>query len=238
MSYNMNKDITDRALADIGTALFVQGSNGSYHFALPVTNMPATGSAPDQTEKTVTTDRKKTYIASRQDNPQREFTFYAHRDNFRAVKALSDGGVHNFLQINPDFTGYKFSGTVAQYQDEVSVGNNITAKMVVTVSNSDLEPIDNVYDLIEDVAIFDSEIPDKIEVVGTGTHDITVSTIPADATVTAVSETMGVATVSVSGKTVTITGVTGGTAIIELTVSKSGYSSGKRTILVEDISAT
>ena len=61
------------------------GSNGKYHFALPVTNMPATGSAPDQQEKTVTTDQKKTYIASRQDNPQKEFTFYAHRDNFRVV---------------------------------------------------------------------------------------------------------------------------------------------------------
>ena len=236
MAYNINKSITDRALADIGTALFVMGSNGKYHFALPVTNMPATGSAPDQQEKTVTTDQKKTYIASRQDNPQKEFTFYAHRDNFRAVKALSNG-THDFLQINPDFTGYTFSGTVSQYQDEVSVGNNITGKMVITVSQSGLEPIDNVYDLIEDVVVFDSEIPDKIEIVGTGTADISVATIPADATITAVSETTGVATVSASGGKVTITGVKAGSAIVEITATKDGYSSGKRTVFVEVLTA-
>ena len=236
MAYNINKSITDRALADIGTALFVMGSNGKYHFALPVTNMPATGSAPDQQEKTVTTDQKKTYIASRQDNPQKEFTFYAHRDNFRAVKVLSNG-IHDFLQINPDFTGYTFSGTVSQYQDEVSVGNNITGKMVITVSQSGLEPIDNVYDLIEDVVVFDSEIPDKIEIVGTGTADISVATIPADATITAVSETTGVATVSASGGKVTITGVKAGSAIVEITAAKDGYSSGKRTVFVEVLTA-
>ena len=236
MAYNINKSITDRALADIGTALFVMGSNGKYHFALPVTNMPATGSAPDQQEKTVTTDQKKTYIASRQDNPQKEFTFYAHRDNFRAVKALSNGA-HDFLQINHDFTGYTFSGTVSQYQDEVSVGNNITGKMVITVSQSGLEPIDNVYDLIEDVVVFDSEIPDKIEIVGTGTADISVATIPADATITAVSETTGVATVSASGGKVTITGVKAGSAIVEITATKDGYSSGKRTVFVEILTA-
>ena len=236
MAYNINKSITDRALADIGTALFVMGSNGKYHFALPVTNMPATGSAPDQQEKTVTTDQKKTYIASRQDNPQKEFAFYAHRDNFRAVKALSNG-VHDFLQINPDFTGYTFSGTVSQYQDEVSVGNNITGKMVITVSQSGLEPIDNVYDLIEDVVVFDSEIPDKIEIVGTGTADISVATIPVDATITAISETTGVATVSASGGKVTITGVKAGSAIVEITAAKDGYSSGKRTVFVEVLTA-
>ena len=234
MAYNINKSITDRALADIGTALFVMGSNGKYHFALPVTNMPATGSAPDQQEKTVTTDQKKTYIVSRQDSPQKEFTFYAHRDNFRAVKELLNGA-HDFLQINPDFTGYTFSGTVSQYQDEVSVGNNITGKMVVTVSQSGLEPIDNVYDMIEDVVVFDNEIPDKIEIVGTSAVDISVATTPVDATIAVTSETVGVATAAASGGKVTITGVKAGSAIVEITASKDGYSTGKRTVFVEVI---
>lgn len=232
MAYNINKDITDRALSDVGTALFVAGEGGLYHFALPVTNMPATGSAPDQTEKTVTTDRKKTYIASRQDNPQREFTFYAHRDNFRAVKELSTG-THDFLQINPDFTGFTFSGTVSQYQDEVSVGSNITAKMVITVSQSGLEPIDNVYGLLQDVVVFDNEIPDKIDLVGTSTATVTVSTVPADATISVVSETATVATATATNGVITITGKTAGTAIVEITASKTDYYPGKKTILVE-----
>ena len=141
------------------------------------------------------------------------------------------------MQINPDFTGYTFSGTVSQYQDEVSVGNNITGKMVITVSQSGLEPIDNVYDLIEDVVVFDSEIPDKIEIVGTDTANISVATIPADATITAVSETTAVATASESSGKVTITGVKAGSAIVEITATKDGYSSGKRTVFVEVLTA-
>ena len=109
--------------------------------------------------------------------------------------------------------------------------------MVITVSQSGLEPIDNVYDLIEDVVVFDSEIPDKIEIVGTGTADISVATIPVDATITAISETTGVATVSSSGGKVTITGVKAGSAIVEITAAKDGYSSGKRTVFVEVLTA-
>ena len=235
--YDMNKSITDRAYTDVGTALFYKGANGKYKFALCVTNMPATGSAPEQQEKTVTTDRKKTYVPARQDNPQKEYGVFAHRDNFRIMKKLAQMGTVDFLQLNPDFTGNRFSGSVAMYQDEVSVGNNATAKMVVTVSDSDEFPLDNVADLIEDTVVFDGAVPEEVRVVGVGTNEFTVSTLPADATLAAVSETTGVATVKVSGKKVTVTGVTAGTAIIELTASKEGYSDMKRTVLVVSTTA-
>lgn len=229
----MFKEITDRAFTDIGSALFVWNSTlNKYAFLMPVTNMPATGSAPDQQEKTVTTDRKKTYIAARQDNPQKEFTFYAHRDNFNAVKALGNGQ-HEFLQLNPDYTGYKFTGSVSMYQDETSVGNNITAKLVITVSYSELDPVTNVYDLIADAVTFTSEIPDTIELATTtGTATVSVKTDPAGATVTANSGAVGTATANISSGTLTITGVAKGSVLVTLTATSSNMSDGKRTILV------
>lgn len=231
--YNMNKDITDRAYTDVGSCWMVWNEALSkYSLFLPVTNMPATGSAPDQVEKTVTTDRKKTYVEARQDNPQREFTYYAHRDNFTRLKELGKGQ-HQFLQINPDFTGWRFTGSISTYQDETSVGNNITGKGVVTVSSSDLEPVLNVFPLIADTVVFDSEIPDVVYLATTlGTSTVSIKTVPSDATVTVVSDTAGVATATYSAGTLTITGVAEGSAIITVTASKSGFGTFKRSILV------
>ena len=54
------KNIDDtRAMTDIGSAIFVKRAGESkYSLWLAVTNIPATGSAPDQVETTVTTSRK------------------------------------------------------------------------------------------------------------------------------------------------------------------------------------
>jgi len=231
--YNINKDITDRAYTDVGSVWMIWNESLSkYSLFMPVTNMPATGSAPDQVEKTVTTDRKKTYIEARQDNPQKEFTYYAHRDNFARLAEMGKGQ-HQFLQINPDFTGHKFTGSLSSYQDETSVGNNITGKAVVTVSYSDPDPVLNVLDIIADTCIFDGVVPDIVELeTTTGTATVGIKTLPADATVTATSDTQGVATAAYNNGTLTITGVAEGSAIITVQASKTNFASFKRTILV------
>lgn len=222
---------TDRAYTDMGSAVFDKKSNGKYSLFVPVTNIPATGSAPDQQEKTVTTDIVKTYIQGRQDTPQKEFTFYAHRDNFNILREAYNKE-KEFLQINPDGTGWKFNGFVSFYQDEVSVGNNIEAKYVVTVTDREALPLNDVRDLIEDTAVISSIIPDTVEIEGTGKNEFNVVTMPTNATIAAESDATGVATVSVAEKKVTITGVAEGHAIITITTSAEGYASQKKTILV------
>ena len=222
---------TDRAYTDMGSAVFDKKSNGKYSLFVPVTNIPATGSAPDQQEKTVTTDIVKTYIQGRQDTPQKEFTFYAHRDNFNILKEAYNKE-KEFLQINPDGTGWKFNGFVSFYQDEVSVGNNMEAKYVVTVTDREALPLNDVRDLIEDTAVISSIIPDTVEIEGTGKNEFNVVTMPTNATIAAESDATGVATVSVAEKNVTITGVAEGHAIITITTSAESYASQKKTILV------
>ena len=222
---------TDRAYTDMGSAVFFIFSNGKYSLFVPVTNIPATGSAPDQQEKTVTTDIVKTYIQGRQDTPQKEFTFYAHRDNFNILREAYNKE-KEFLQINPDGTGWKFNGFVSFYQDEVSVGNNMEAKYVVTVTDREALPLNDVRDLIEDTAVISSIIPDTVEIEGTGKNEFNVVTMPTNATIAAESDATGVATVSVAEKNVTITGVAEGHAIITITTSAESYASQKKTILV------
>ena len=222
---------SDRAYTDIGAAVFDKKANGKFSLFVPVTNIPATGAAPDQTEKTVTTDIVKTYIQGRQDTPQKEFTFYAHRDNFNILKEAYNKE-KEFLQINPDGTGWKYNGFVSFYQDEVAVGNNIEGKFVLTVTDREDLPLNDVRDLIEDTAVISSIIPDTVEIEGTGTNEFNVVTMPTDATITAESDATSVATVAVSEKKVTITGVAKGHAIITVTTSAEGYATQKKTILV------
>lgn len=221
-----------RAMTDIGAAIFAKrAGQAKYSLWLPVTNIPATGSAPDQVETTVTTSRKKTYTYGRQDNPQKECTFMAHRNNFKVLKNDYNKQL-DFLQVNPDGTGWKFQGFVSFYQDEVSVGSNLTGKAVITVSSSEELPVDNVSDLIQDTVIFTSAIPSDIEIEGTGTYSFDVTTDPAGATLTVTSDATSVATVAASSGTVTITGVAAGSALIKIVGASSGASNGESYILV------
>lgn len=222
-----------RAMTDIGSAIFVKRAGQTkYSLWLPVTNIPATGSAPEQVETTVTTSRKKTYTFGRQDNAQKECTFMAHRNNFMILKEDYNKQL-DFLQVNPDGTGWKFQGFVSFYQDEISTGSNLTGKAVITVSNSDELPIEDVSDIIEDTVIFTSAIPSEVSIsgaVGT-TSEFTALTDPADATIAATSLTTSVATVTASGGKVTITSVATGSALIKIVASKDDCASGVTYVL-------
>ncbi len=226
------QDISDRAFTDVGAAILVKdNSDNLYNLLLPVTNIPATGSAPETVEKTVTTEGKKSYIMGRQDSPQKELTFYAHRDNFLRLNAAK-GETKEFLQVNPDGTGFLFRGQLSYYQDEVSVGNNIEGKAVITVTSSTEEPVNNVLDLIKPTALFVTEIPDTKILTGTESYELAITTDPSDATVTVSSDTTGVATATYTDGKLTITGVAKGSAIVTINVAKTGYANNFATILV------
>lgn len=227
------KNIDDtRAMTDIGSAIFVKRNGATkYSLWLATTNIPATGSAPEQVETTVNTSRAKTYTYGRQDTPQKECTFMAHRDNFEILKGDYNKQL-DFLQINPDGTGWKFSGFVSFYQDEISVGSNLTGKAVITVSTREELPTINVVDIIEETVTFISSVPADVEIKGTATTTINVVNDPADAELTAISDTEGVVTVQATDKTVTITGVKPGSAIVKLTAKKADCADGVTHILV------
>lgn len=227
--------IVDRALSEhLGAGLFNKKSNGKYSLFMPLTGTGENGSAPDQLEKTVIGNPSKTYVKGRIDNPQITIPFYAHRDNYRILNNAKLQA-QEFLRVNPDMTGIKYSGEVDYSTDNTDVGSLIQGTLTITVNRYD-GYVDNVSDLIENTAIITSTIPEYVKVTATGagnTATVTVDTAPSTATITATSETTSVATVSVSGKTVTITGVAAGTAIIEITTSATDCASFKRTLLVE-----
>lgn len=237
MSNPIIKAIDDnRAMSDIGSAIFVKREGQSKYFLwLPVTDMPATGSAPETIEKTVTTSRTKNYTFGRKDNSQKEFTFMAHRDNFMILKQDYNKQL-NFLQVNPDGTGWKFQGYVSFYQDAVSLGANLNGKGVITVSHADELPLDDVTDIIGESVIFTNPVEAVVEISGTDKYEAIIETDPSDATITVASSAEGFATASMGTETnshkLTITGVKKGSTIVTITAKKTDLADGVTHILV------
>lgn len=223
--------VVDRALSEhTGSGIMSKKSNGKYSTFLPVTNTGELGSAPEQIEKTAIGNMAKSYIQGRKDSPQQTLTFYVHRDNLRILKAVK-GKVVDFLRVFPDFSGVKYSGQVDFKYNDTSLNSAEQGEISVTITIPE-EAIDDCYDMIEDTVVYTSDIPEVIEISKTGTYTVNVVTNPADATIAVVSETTGVATASATGKVVTITGVAEGSSVVEITATKDGFQSWKRTILV------
>lgn len=229
----MFNSIEDRALSEHrGSALLMKKSNGLYSILLPVTGTGENGSTPAQLDKTAIGNPQATSVEGRSENPQKTLPFFAHRDNINILEDIK-GETHDFIRLLPDFTGVKFSGTVTYMLQNTDVGSLEQGQITITPNSSD-EYIENCYDLVEDTVVFTSSIDEVVSITGTGTSTVTLSTNPADATITASSDTTGVATVSYTSSTnsITITGVASGSAIITLTATKTGFASFKRTILV------
>ena len=227
----MFNSIEDRALSEHrGSALLMKKANGKYSILLPVEGTGENGSTPAQLDKTAIGNAQATSVEGRTENPQKTIPFYTHRDNINVLESIA-GENHDFLRLLPDFTGFKYSGTVSYMANNTDVGSLEQGQLTITPSTKD-EYVENCYDLVEDTVVFTSSIDEVVTIAGTGTKVINVTTNPSDATISAASDTEGTATASVSEKAVTITGVKAGSAIITITAAKSGYASFKRTVLV------
>lgn len=227
----MFNSIEDRALSEHrGSALLMKKENGKYSILLPVEGTGENGSTPAQLDKTAIGNAQATSVEGRTENPQKTIPFYTHRDNINILENIA-GENHDFLRLLPDFTGFKYSGSVSYMANNTDVGSLEQGQLTITPTTKD-EYVENCFDLVEDTVVFTSSIDEVVTIAGTGTKVINVTTNPSDASISATSDTEGTATASVSEKAVTITGVKAGSAIITITATKSGYASFKRTVLV------
>lgn len=227
----MFNSIEDRALSEHrGSALLMKKENGKYSILLPVEGTGENGSTPAQLDKTAIGNAQATSVEGRTENPQKTIPFYTHRDNINILENIA-GENHDFLRLLPDFTGFKYSGSVSYMANNTDVGSLEQGQLTITPTTKD-EYVENCFDLVEDTVVFTSSIDEVVTIVGTGTKVINVTTNPSDAIISATSDTEGTATASVSEKAVTITGVKAGSAIITITATKAGYASFNRTVLV------
>lgn len=223
--------IIDRALSEHrGSGIFNKKANGKYSLFLPVEGTGDNGGTPAQLDKVAIGNKQASSVEGRQENPQKTLPFYAHRDNITVLEAVK-GIPQDFIRVLPDFTAFKYSGLVSYSIINTDVGGLEQGEITITPTTPD-EYVENAFDLIEDTAIITNDIPEVVEVTGTKTYQINVTTNPSDATLEVASETEDNATATVSENKITITGVVAGTSIVTITVSKTGFASFKRSVLV------
>lgn len=223
--------VVDRALSEHkGSCLMNKKQNGKYSLFMPVTNLGEIGATPEQIEKTVIGNMAKTYISGRKDNPQQALTIYLHRDNLKLAEQYK-GTTQEFLRVFPDFSAIKYSGEVDYKINDTQLNSAEQGELSITIK-SEPTVVDDCFSIIEDTAIFTSELPEVVKLTGTGSTIVNVTTNPADATITVVSATTGVATATYENGQITITGVANGSSVVTVTASKTNYASWSRTILV------
>ena len=230
--------IEDRALSEHrGSALLMKKANGKYSILLPVEGTGENGSTPAQLDKTAIGNEQATSVEGRQENPQKNLPFFAHRDNINILESIK-GEVHDFIRLLPDFTGFKFSGQVSYMLNNTDVGSLEQGQLTITPTTKD-EYVEDCFSLIEDTVVFTTGLDEVLYLsanasLGDHTKTYNLATNPSGATITAESASQGTATASYTSSTnsVTITGVSAGSSIVTLTASKSGYQTFKRTILV------
>ena len=233
----MRREYTDKGLLSKDSALYVYDDTLSkYVLLIPVADMPETKGAPATVEKTVLTDHSIKEVEGLQTNDQKTYTFNYHRDNINRIKGFA-GKELKLLEVNPDLTGERYSGTIKLARNSVEVNGIVQGSMYITVTDADEFPVDDVRDIIADTAVLTTPLNDVALATKTGTATITLSAIPENATFTVQSSSTSICTVamgtSVNANKMTITGVAAGFAKITITTSASGEASSKRTLLVE-----
>ena len=219
-----------KAQSGIGSALYVQEEDGLYGFVLPLETTPGVGTTPESIDIDVTTEDYIGKIPGKSTLEDKENEFFYHRDSIRRLMSLK-GSEKNWLVINSDMTGNKFTATLNFVPNDGTSGDPLKGTMKLTPKTID-GYVDNVYPLLKPTARPASALDNVIKLASGATYTIPFITNPADATITATVETSGIATASITDGNLVITASSAGSTVIAITISKTGYYNWVTTTLV------
>lgn len=226
----MERYYTDKGFISKGASLNVlDNEDGKFFLLIPTSDMPETKGAPSTQAKTVLTDDSVTEVEGLQTNAQKTYTFNYHRDNIRTLKKYK-GIPLTLMERNPDNTGERYTGTLQFGRSALSVDGIVQGQIFITVNSADEDVIDDVRELMKPTAIIITPLVD-VDITGTNSYTINLETSEG-ASVTAKTNAEAIATATMSGNKLTITGVAKGDTLVELTTSCEGEASSYRTIAV------
>lgn len=220
----------NRARSGIGCALYSKNSSGKFSIVLPLETVPVASAAAGSIDIDVTTVSYIGKIEGKATLDEKESEYFVHRDSIRRLQKLVNKTVE-FLVVNPDYTGYRYNGTVSMAQSDATSGDPMKGTVKI-IPSEDLGFIDNCFDLLQKTAKFASPLNAVVTLAPEGKYEVTIETDPDDATVTATSDAVSCATATITGKNLVVTGVAKGSAVITLIASKDGCASWETTIHV------
>lgn len=229
-----------RALSGYRSAWLIKGDNGKYSLVGATETVPYVFGEKDTFEYDLLQAPTKGQVEGKMSLESQDIEVLHHRDNAYRYEKLK-GKVHDFMVINAEFVGYKFTGTL-DYRPNNAEADINRATVTITPMSASVTPIFNARGDIEETLCFANSIPATVKV----GEKIDLSVVQSSATVTVTitakkiadgeySETAETdATASVTPDTknsnvVTISAV----GLYALTVSASGYAPWTTTVYVE-----
>lgn len=202
------------------------------HYSLLVASetVPSVFGSQDSFEFDLLNSPVKGKIAGKMTLDDKEVEVLHHRDNVYRFEKLKDK-VLDFLVVDSNFVGYKFSGTLSYRMNDASA-EVLRGTYTITPMSADPKPVLNARDLCIETLCFADVIPDTVE----AGAEITLSVVQSGATVTfsaaqiAADGGESAATSAITGNKFTAP-VDGG--LYAITATATGYAPWTTTVFVE-----
>ncbi|MEG0409189.1 MAG: hypothetical protein RR623_09980, partial [Bacilli bacterium] len=208
MSDVFNAQGESRGMIGSGSGLYTPyfQSDGLYALLAPFVKVPFIKSETTEVDIKVASANSITKIPGVTTLSGSETEIYLHRDTINLLEEVS-GKTIPLLSFLPDKTGFKFDGVITYSPNEVEMENAVMGTVKITpITEPKYEP--NCYDIVKPTCQFASAIPSQVVLATTtGTYVQDIELKYPTGTYTAISGNVAIATASVTGKKLTITGV-------------------------------
>lgn len=160
-----------RAQAGYGAAILVKLQTATkYSLLVASETIPSVFGTQDSFEFDLLNSPVKGKVAGKITLEDKEVEVLHHRDNVLRFEELKDQ-VLDFMYVDSQFVGYKFSGTV-KYRVNDASADILRGTYTITPMSADPTPYLNVRDMVEETVCFEGTIPETVKV--PTTVDITV----------------------------------------------------------------
>lgn len=222
-----------RALSGYKSAWLLKGDSGKYSLVGATETVPYVFGEKDTFDFDILQSPTKGQVEGKMSLESQNIEVLHHRDNAYRYEKLQ-GKTLDFMVINAEFVGYKFTGTI-DYRPNNAEADINRATVTITPMSASVTPIFNARGDVEETLCFASSIPatvkvgDKIDlsvVQSNVTATVSAKKI-ADGTNVETDATSSVSSSNISQVTISEAG------LYALTVSASGYAPWTTTVYVE-----
>lgn len=222
-----------RALSGYRSAWLVKGASGKYSLVGATETVPYVFGDKDTFEYDLLQSPTKGQVEGKMSLDPQDIEVLHHRDNAYRYEKLK-GKVHDFMVINAEFVGYKFTGTL-DYRPNNAEADINRATVTITPMSASVTPVFNARNEVEETLCFASAIPATVKVGETIDLSVIQSGVTATVSAKKIADGTNVetdATTSVSSADISKVTISA-EGLYALTVSATNYAPWTTTVYVE-----
>lgn len=222
-----------RALSGYRSAWLVKGASGKYSLVGATETVPYVFGDKDTFEYDLLQSPTKGQVEGKMSLDPQDIEVLHHRDNAYRYEKLK-GKVHDFMVINAEFVGYKFTGTL-DYRPNNAEADINRATVTITPMSASVTPVFNARNEVEETLCFASAIPATVKVGETIDLSVIQSGVTATVSAKKIADGTNVetdATTSVSSTDISKVTISA-EGLYALTVSATNYAPWTTTVYVE-----